>query len=263
MLVQGFAGDSLLVWDPFLRRLSRLSATSGSGSDLLLPAAVANGGTPIVGMLDDGRLVIRNERFMPDEGTGAMMVTTTFGVLAQSGARVTNVLEWPAVPNGDAEGFRFFAPRIQATVEGDRLIVGYGAGWPLHMIGPSGDTLGTLSRATQPRPVTEADKAAVREAMRRPNLAPGFLDDDRFNPTHPAFGAVLPGPRRTTWVFGYAPPYLAPDSVSVFGRDGDLLGVLPLPVGFKPTDVTDDEMVGTARTPDGDLEVRLYGLGWN
>ncbi len=214
-------------------------------------------------MLDDGRLVLRNERFAPDEHTGAMMVATGFGLLDMKRDSVRTLLEWPAVPNGDAEGFRFFAPRVQAAVEGDRLIVGYGAEWPLLIIGPSSDTLGILPRSAQARPVTEADKAAVREAMTRPNLAPGFLDDDRFDPTHPAFGAVLPGPRRTTWVFGYAPPYLAPDSVSVFGRDGDLLGVLPLPAGFKPTDVTDDEMVGTARTPDGDLEVRVYRLDWN
>jgi hypothetical protein len=42
-LVQTFAADSLLVWDAALRRLSFLSATTGTGTAVQLPSTLANG----------------------------------------------------------------------------------------------------------------------------------------------------------------------------------------------------------------------------
>jgi hypothetical protein len=177
-----------------------------------------------------------------------MQLTTTFGLLSPDHDQLVPILEWPAVPHGDANGFRFFAPRVQAALVGEQLTVGYGAAWPLVTVNMQGDTTGILTRPWQPRPVTEADRATIREAVTRPNLAPGFLDDDRFDQTFPAFGTLLPGAHGTTWVQGYAPPYFGPDSVTVFG----------LPRGFRPTDVTRDLILGHGTSPDGDFEVRVY-----
>ena len=262
VLTSGLAGDSLLVWDPYLRRISRLSATTGSGRESNLSAEAASGSAPLVGELADGPLVLRHERFDADPRTGGTRVTTEIRLLDPRGGKTMTIMTIEAVPHGDAQGFRFFSPRIQVAVAEDRILVGYPDRWEIDLIDAAGSRVGTLIRPWTARRVTEADRARVRDAMTRPDLAPGFLDDDRFDLTWPAFGTILRGPCGTIWVLEYAAPYISPDSASIFDRDGTLVGVLGLPADFKPTAVTEKALIGTAWNDLGVIEIRRYGVRW-
>jgi hypothetical protein len=262
VLVQAFAGDSLLVWDPYLRRVTRLSASTGAGHSIDLPTDAAYGSAPIVGRLADGRLVLRHERFTPAEGDGAPLVTTEVRLASAEGTRWETLATLDPVPQGDAGGYRFFAPRAQVAVVNGRVLFGIPTQWNINTRSLEGAPPLALHRAWAPRPVTPSDRSNARAAVVRPDMAPGFADDDRFDATWPAFGTILQGPRGTTWVLDYAAPYLSPDSVSVFSDRGALLGVLALPSGFKPTDVGESALLGVARTPTGDLEIRRHALRW-
>lgn len=260
VLVQAFAGESLLIWDAAFRRVARLSARSGGGNELVLDAAIASGSAPIVGWLPGGDLLLRNETFRP--GADGATVETALRILDSKSGRATTIVTLPPVPNGDTRGYRFFSPRVQVAVVGAGVVAGYPDRWEVAIHDRSGRKVATLTRPWRPRNVTEADRTSARSAIDRPDLAPGFADDERFDPTWPAFGTILPGPRGTTWVLDYAPPFSSPDSVTLFAGTGSLLGVLPLPAGLKASEVAGDRLIGTARTPDGDLVIRIHRITW-
>ena len=188
------------------------------------------------------------------------MVTTTILTTNAEGGRGRVITTIPALPHGDAGGFRFFAPRVRVATDGQRIYAGSSDRWEIGIWSPSGERLGTLTRPWTPRPVTDADKAWVRDAINRPDLAPGFTDDDRFDAMVPAFGTILTGPDGTVWVFDYAAPYWSADSVSVFDSAGGLIGIVGVPEGLRPTDVGTGSVLGTRMNVDGDFEVRRHGV---
>lgn len=260
VLVQAIRRDSLLIWDPYLRRVSRLSVRDGTGGDFVLPSEAASGSAPVVGILEDGRLVLRHESIANDPTSP--QVVTEIRVLSWGAARWRTIARLAPVARGDAGGYRFFQRRIQVAVAGNRILVGHADAWRIDVLDPGGRLVDSLQRPWHARAVTLEDKARARAAIDRPALAPGFLDDDRFDAEWPPFATILAGPRNTSWVLDYAPPYASPDSVSVFNGGSGLLGVLALPAAFKPTDVTDRAILGVARTADGDFEVVQYSLRW-
>jgi hypothetical protein len=68
-LIQAFAGDSLLIWDSCLRRLTWLDAETGRGRSVTLASADLYGGAPIIGRLDDGRVVAKTEQLHRSDWT--------------------------------------------------------------------------------------------------------------------------------------------------------------------------------------------------
>jgi hypothetical protein len=257
-LIQAFGGDSLLIWDVYLKRLSWLDAESGQGRSVTFASAGANGGSPVIGLLDDGRVVAATEQMRQMDRPAVPSRLTTLLLLDTAGHRIGTVADSFAFTFGDARGYRFFQPRLQTATDGTRIFAGVSTTWRIAIYAPDGRRLGDLSRPWTPRQVTDDDKAEIRASMARPDLAPGFLDDDRFDPTVPAFGRILPAADGSIWVLDYTAPYQGPDSASVFSHDGKFLGAVSLPPHFRPTEVGPDYVIGTATRADGDLEIRSY-----
>jgi hypothetical protein len=260
MLLQAFGGDSLLIWDVYLKRLSWLDAGSGSGPSISLASAGLMGGNPVIGLLDDGRVVARKEQVIqPSSGKPPGRLASLL-VLDARGNRVGTVAESLAYTTGDAHGYRFFQPTLQTATDGERILAGVSTEWRIATYAPDGQHVGDLVRPWKPRPVTDIDKAGIRASLTRSDMAPGFLDEDRFDATVPAFGRILPAADGSIWVLAYAAPYQAPDSVSIFSHEGQFLGAFALPPQFRPTEVGQDYVIGTATGEDGDLEIRAYSL---
>jgi hypothetical protein len=261
-LIQAFSGDSLLVWDPSLRRITWLDARTGLGHSVTVSSAQLYGGAPIVGLLADGRMVAKDERPL-GAGSGSKAVRgTALLLLDRAGERTGRSIDSLAVEVGDARGYRFFQPRLETATDGSRIFAGASTQWSIVILGPDGNRLGSLSRPWTPLVVTDGDKAAIRASISRPDMALGFLDDDRFDPTVPAFGRIIPITDGAIWVLDYAAPSQAPDSASLFDHDGRWLGTLALPPRFRPTDAGQDFIAGLGTRDDGDLEVRMYALRW-
>lgn len=261
-LVQAIAGDSLLVWDASLRRLTWLDPQTGGSRSCSIKIGDAAGSNPIIGLLADGRLVVQHEA--PGASTPGAPVGRHMRLrLMDRCGRLLGEISGD-FPGGrwDARGYRFFAPTTQTATDGTRIFAGNSSAWEIVVLAPDGHRLGSLTRPWRATLVTEQDREAIRAALDRPDIAPGFLDDDRFDPTVPAFGRILPSPDGTVWVLEYAAPYQPTDSVSIFSADNQLLGTLPLPPGFRPTSVGPDYLLGTGIGEDGDFEIRLYLVRW-
>jgi hypothetical protein len=260
LLIQAFGGDSLLIWDPYLGRLSWIDANSGAGRSVNLSSAGLIGGSPIVGMLRDGRVIGRREVLRREGAMKLPTRTATFLLLGPDGARARTVADTFVLAAGDARGYRFFQPTLQTATDGQRLFAGISSEWRIAIYAPDGHRLGELSRPWTPRVVTAEVRARIRASLTRPSMAPEFLDDDRFDATVPAFGRILPADDGSIWVLDYAAPYESPDSASVFSHDGAFLGAVALPPHFRPSVVGADHIIGTATREDGDLEIRMYRL---
>jgi hypothetical protein len=262
-LIQVLASDTLLVWDPYLRRISWLDAKTGRGRYLQTRTSDLYGGNPIVGLLDGGRLLVRHDAPVPVTDSTPAGLLTRIRLLDDGGRLVAELpAEFP-VRYQDGRGFRFFAPSLRTATDGRRIFIGYSSGWNISVLDADFRRVGQLTRSWQTRPVTDQDKRAIRSSMTRPDLAPGFLDDSRFNTTVPAFGKILPSPDGTVWVLSDAAPYQYPDSVSVFSSENRFLGSFSLPSRFRPTAVGPDYLVGTGTRADGDFEIRLYRVSWH
>lgn len=257
-LIQTFGGDSLLIWDTFLKRLSWLDSGSGTGRSMNLSGAGLIGGSSIVGLLDDGRVVARPEQVQQSGAAEAPSRSASLLLLDSHGSRVGIVADSIVFTAGDARGFRFFQPTLQTATDGERIFAGISSDWRIAMYAPDGRRLGELTRPWTPGAVTEADRIRIRASLTRPDMAPGFLDDDRFDRTVPAFGRILPVGSGAVWVLDYAAPWQSPDSASIFSHDGRFLGAIALPPHFRPTEVGADYVIGTATRQDGDLEIRMY-----
>lgn len=259
-LIQAFAGDSLLIWDPYLRRLTWLDAESGHGRSVDLAKAGANGGTPVVGQLDDGRVVAVHEQMRQLDPAAVPGRLITLVLLDATGNRIGAIADSFAFSIGDTRGYRFFEPAFRAATDGKRIFAGVSTEWRIGIYAPDGARIGELVRPWEPRPVSASDKAEIRAALTRADMAPGFLDDDRFDPTVPAFGRILPAADGSIWVLDDAAPYQSPDSASIFSHSGQFVGVIALPSHFRPTEVGTDYVIGTATNGDGDLEIRKYSV---
>lgn len=262
LMIQAFGGDSLLIWDPYLGRLSWLDANSGTGRSVNLSRAGLLGGNPIVGLLRDGRIVGRREVLKRDGPMKLPGRTATLLLMGPDvgpdGARADALPDTFVFAAGDARGYRFFQPTLQTATDGERLFAGISSEWRINIYALDGRELGELSRPWTPRAVTAADRARIRAALTRPGMAPEFLADDRFDATVPAFGRILSAGDGSIWVLDYAAPYEGPDSASVFSHVGTFLGVIDLPPHFRPSEVGADYVVGTATLDDGDMVIRMY-----
>lgn len=263
-LIQEIPPDSLLVWDPFLRRISWVDTHTGGSRALAIGTDKLYGGAPLAGQLDDGRLVAQHEDWRSERAGEPAHPSITLRLLHQDGTLAHDLFSDLPVHNQDQHGFRFFGPTTWVSTDGHRLAVGTNSEWKIRIYTPDGQLLTTLSRPWRPRPVTEADRKAVRAFCQAQGAScrPGSPEDSRFDATVPAFSLTLFSQDGTIWVLGYSAPNRWADSVSVFNAEGRYLGSLRLPDELRPTAVGADYILGKATTPDGDFEIRVYALDW-
>jgi 6-bladed beta-propeller protein len=260
VLVQKLPGDSLLIWDPYLRRLSWLDTGTGGSRFLELDVRKAYGSGPVVGLIGDGQLLIRHEQYVGTTSTGARQLTARLYVMDPKGLEVATVAAALPAHTEDAHGYRFFSPYLRVATDGQRIYAGYSATWEIRVYEPDGHQIATLIRPWTPRQATVADRNMVRAAFPRGSDAPASIPDDRFDPTIPAFGRILLSEDQSVWVLGYAPPYLYADSVAYFSAQGQFIASLPLPARFSPSEVGSNYILGTGMKDQDDFEVRVYQL---
>lgn len=261
-LIQEVAPDTLLLWDPFLRRITWLDTRSGGIGQLEVGTDKLYGGAPLVGQLSDGRLLVAHEAWTAQQPGAPSHPSITLRLLNSDGTPAVDLVTDLLVRNQDAHGFRFYGPTTLAATDGHRILVGTNTNWTIHLLSADGHTQASLTRPWHSRAVTEADRAAVRAGAKGAGAPAGVPSDDRFDATVPAFGRILTSSDGTIWVLSFTPPFQYTDSVSVFSAEGQFLGALALPKDFHPTDIGPAYILGTAQSPDGDFVARLFAVTW-
>lgn len=218
------------------------------------------------GVLSDGALVLRSGR--------------SYGMGVTSGTHSDSAIL--IIHDGDAERARIGPlPSNQATVVrsensmtvtslvfGKSLLTGFGTG--LLYVGTSEryeisahDTLGRLTRSIRldrvPEPVTataiahaESTRLASAQTENERAMSKALFEQMDFPETMPSYAEILVDRSGNVWVARY--DYLpGPRTWDVFNAEGQLLGAVRLPEGFRLRMISDGEIIGISRD---DLDVQ-------
>jgi hypothetical protein len=270
-----YRGDSLLVSDTRLRRLSVFDGHGAFGRSFTVQTSDALPFASVIGVFHDGSLFgqgfVRTGDGVP---SGLQRYDVSFYHLDTLAALLTAL---PDFPGTDAyfeafdRGFRvhqaLFGRRTWYLAAGHGFYVAANDRYELQRYRMDGTPDRVVRWARAPRPVTEQDVAAERarrEEGARSDQArrdAGRIFGQLPRPdTFPAYGAVLVDDSLNLWVGDYVPGSSAPTRWTVFDAAGRVLGTVPNPGGFMPDHIGHDFLLGRWRDELDVEHVRLYGL---
>ena len=163
---------------------------------------------------------------------------------------------------------------LAAPVDGGVAVVLPGEA-ALSFYSMAGERVGYAARDDlEPMPVTEDVRdqilaRAIDEAD--PNLPVGLIERDLWarlalladDHVVPAFDRILvSNDGRSVWLREYALPAdeAAPSTWSVYGLDGSVQAIIPIPAGFRPTQVRGDRIAGVLTDPLGVEYAAVYAV---
>ncbi len=268
-------GDSLLVYDFMQRRVSIVAPNAEHVRDRNL----LTGGQPVlpvvIGYLGADAYLARisSRPFGPptDLPLGEMRDSIILLRITDNGAAWDTVLTVPGqilhVQNVEFGGRSVrlpmpphYGPTTAIGVVDDRITVGHATSYEVKEYGLDG-TLQRILRTQQARlPVTPADVdsalARLRAQIGEANLPSGFVDAQMSRPVADSMPAYTSNfthdPDGNLWIGEFRRPGDDVPRWSVFDRDGQLLGVVSGPAGFRLADVGRDYVLGVV---EDDLEV--------
>jgi hypothetical protein len=236
------AGDTLIVADATQRRITVLDS-AGRYIRSLGPASVERGDLMVLGMIGDGRVLIRvgDVRVWQD---GLVRDTVVLGAMTLDSGDVTILARLPDVervvelqdaagnqtqreaPFGRAAHFAANGAFYYAGVSDRDEIRQYdAAGEPLAVIGGVRPVQGVPSNGA-----SRYWKATL--TGRRADRLKGYRDPSIAPTTMPAFDALRIDPSGNLWVRRYAPPWSKASSAwDVHDAGGQWLGTVTLPTG--------------------------------
>ena len=271
-------GDSLLVFDRSTRRLSVIAPTGEIVRSAMIDLGQGNLANTVVGVLPGGRILVSPARSGREPTTsGLVRDSVDLRVVAADGS-VTAVGRFPgseAVLQIETQNGQVISVNIAAVPFGrssrfvavdSLVVVAPSDRYEFDVYSPSGRMISRIRRAHAPEPVTAADLGADLERAGLPNEEARaryrkFLATTPVPKTKPAYDRVLPGADGELWFRDYLGPdhRTRPGRWTVFDREGGWLTTVELPVGFEPTWIGPDRILGTWL--DADDAPRVWGLG--
>jgi hypothetical protein len=272
----------------------RIVAFDTGGTEVGSTPLLVQGGLPMKFVPTPLRSYALHVRQMPMGGrTGKGAMRDWILIRDPSSERTDTLLELETGRTYQSSGpggprVRFFEPEPVWTLLSDgRVAHGRNDRLRIEIRGGNGALQGIITRPTQRRHVTDADRSAFLETIRRsferrlgtgPDAASAirmYLERIEFADEYPAFAGMIGGPEKTLWVrrirtaADAAAEGLAFDATDagaavwdVFDADGRLLGPIRLPDRFTPLRVEGDAIYGTARDAFDVLHVvRLHLRG--
>ncbi|MEQ8329294.1 MAG: hypothetical protein RH859_02400 [Longimicrobiales bacterium] len=255
-------GDSLLVWDRSLNRVSVI------GPDRTVARTAPLAEVPTSGLyrgrLADGRLIFDVPDTDRPTATAPVMRDTRLRLHAPDGTVSTTLGPFPSVPwyrmGEEGYGTPVYAPATDFAAAGDGIWVGPAASPEVVQVTTDG-TLRRIVRWGAPeRPVTQALRdRSLEMALSRANSDAERAEIRRlheglyFAPRLPFYRRVFTAADGGLWVEGYNPdPSAEPTEWRVFDAEGRPLARLELPGSFRLWEAGSDHLAGTV---SGDMEV--------
>jgi len=285
-LVRRLRGDSLVVWDRGLRRVTVLAPDGSFVGDAL----VSHGQGVLVDVmaaLDDGWLVTARRVRTLGQSTSYLRDTLSFVVQSAESDTVSVPLarlggeEWQVRSRGGAASVMLlpFSRDALAAAGADRIYLAESDRFEIRTYTPEGSLRQILRLPTAPAPITsplldsladywhmeaEAEAAALGYTLpKRP--AEQYREETRNLarvPTLPAFTALIVEDAGNLWVREYDPPWRARTAShwAVFAPDGSLLARVAMPSGLDVRCIQGDVVLGTVTDSLGVEYVGGYRL---
>ncbi|HSR41508.1 MAG TPA: 6-bladed beta-propeller [Longimicrobiales bacterium] len=272
----GRLGDTLLVYDLRLRRLTRVHPDDGPGASIPVPAD--GGGFPVPrGVLADGTVIFGGGMYFSSADgfpSGVVRTPSPFRSVSPDGRVAARFGEFPGaemfarVDDGGFMARSLPFGRITVAAASDSLVwIGTADAWQLEVYDPSGRLVRLQRLAAPRRPVTSAMvDALLRDAVE------GVDDEDEERALRelwaemppadlvPPYDDLVVGRPGSLWVRDHRLPGRERVGWTVFAPAGHAVGRLELPSRWSLLEVGDDELV--VRAPDdlGVERVRVYPL---
>jgi hypothetical protein len=273
-------GDTLVIWDSRNYRFSFFSPT-GTLVDVWTLDLDVSGlvGAEFVGRLGDGGVILTTPSTLAGADSPGLHRSPRPFVRVGEGDNVVDTLavlpgfEYAVTMNGGVISFEIpFARNAYAAVGEDQVFVGYNDRFEIQELDRGGNVMRLIRYPRVERLLTESETAELEAEVlayidpspsRRRSIERLFREPPPPD-LRPAFSGFLVDTEENLWVAdwisGFASPQRAPASWFVFAPEGNLLGSVNMPVGFRPMEVGSDYVIGISRD---DLEVErveLYGL---
>ena len=256
-------GDSLVVYDSRLRRVSLVHAVSGFVRSY--PVGTEGGGFPVaIGITGEGGLAVGGGMFFSSESgfpTGAVRPNSRYVILTPDGSVRGDLGDVPAAEMfARTSGNAFSASglpfgRVTAAAIGpDRLWLGTGDAWEIGAYTLDA-TLTRIVRFDRPQP-------PVTDALRDANLAERLEDvedDDEAREIRSLF-RDMPSPEKVPpyqtmvvdalgflWIGEYMLPGERARTYTIVDADGRAVGRVTMPVRTAPLDIGRDYLLGLTR----------------
>ena len=274
-------GDSVVAWDGRNRRVTVFDSWGLvlHESHIELPFM---GGLEWIGVFPDGNfLLTQSASLNAEEPEGLHRRSQPVMLLAPGSSTLDTVTTLPSIEfdvvwstaNEARSAFEVPFARTSTAAVGIKFF--YAASndrFEIRKYDRNGQLSGVIrypgaERAIDSREVSELEAAVLRDIDPSPSRRLGIERLFREVPrpsARPAFGDLLVDNEGYLWVAewqsGFTPAYRAPASWWVFDLDGNLLGAVDMPTGFRPKQIGAGFVLGVAQDELGVERVEMYGL---
>jgi len=288
-------GDSILISDVFLRRLTLLSDSGALGRTFSLGGVAGvtlpqggrvNFGIP-AGPLSDGRIMAFEQAYRLDNAVLGVYRDSANYILYSSAGTVVDTLgrfpgpemEQVTMTFGDRS---FNAPSpvplgktTVGTPAGGRFFVAMNEAWEIEVHSASGALQRIIRLAASPRPITAEDQAAhrrvTREAIEDQPMLRGMppqikqqmfdrVDKATYPKQFPFIVSITNATDGSIWVYEQATPGVEQRVYAVLDSTGSFLGRVTFPDRFQPTWITADRVAGIWKDADDVEHARVYSI---
>ncbi len=275
----GRAGDTLLIADFGIARLTLFLASGKLVRTIPITARDAAGRFYVIGRLRDGRWAVQTASTPNIYGPQrTYRDTVRVGVIEpDASGTVTWLGEFPGTtffvhnpaggPHGDVVGIVPLAPRSVSVVSGDEVLVGDPGGNVIGAYSSAGMVLRLIRPPLEALPLTDRRIAQLlkreldrnRSERSRPYLT-ALHSRAVLGQTLPAFRSVVPSGDGSIWVETFPTDAEAPAAWLVLDPAGKPRAAVLVPAGFRITEVGPSYFLGVHTDADGLETVRQYQL---
>lgn len=268
--------DSLWVYDFGLRRFTVLTDQGDAVRTVSLGGNLSAVGA--VGRLSDGSFVVKENWSSAVQDAsrpraGLLRDPVAIARLSADGTELDTVATVAGrevfIGAEDGRGVMsapLFAHTSSAVIRADSILVGdqeefqileYGAdGTVAAMFRVPGMDLSITRAAIQ----TELESRLQAEPAERRAMARAHLEALTVPASRPAYSRIAVDVAGNIWAAEYTPYPRIPLRWTVLGADGELLGTVEMPAGFRVFDIGRDWILGVGRDESDVEELRLYRL---
>ena len=268
--VEELYGDSLLVF--LTDRSIAVFDNEGRLARRTRPLATdvpSDPGPEMLGILDDGSLVLRVHP--PQDTTGTGIATTEVELLRyrSDGSPLSSIGRFQNLTVLRGDDALVFAPVGKQALGDSTIWFGTGSGYELHEVRIDGSTRRIVRLDRPPNQVTTADTLAYRQAAVNTlsqrdgveeSAAERLAATYRFPETFPTYSDMIVDRLGNIWLKGYHWYDMgAPVRWSVFDAEGRFLGDMDIPALMEVHDIGDGYMIGRMAADRAEA-VYLYEL---
>ena len=281
-------GDTLVVYDPSLARISRFSFGGDFLSSRQLPAGRFGSSGPLwlTGLLEDGSGLAQPQFSFPAGGRGSGRSHLYLSRVDLTTGQPTQLLQVPGAEYGPRPQTSHsmgvvFGKSTAVELINNRIFVATGDSLSVVEYDPQGREIRAFIAPYKQRTVAKADidaeyeriigtiSAGDREMARREvrQIRKDAPTSSRF-PATGDYGYGTPGPsihvdsEGRLWLLEYLAPRDTTAYWAVFKRSGTYLGRVAVPATFWIHDVQSDVAYGVQANSDGVESVRSYRVLW-